>query len=45
MIESHGFSSDGVDVRGDFTRVAVAAQVIRPAGIDADEKDIANLFM
>jgi len=40
--KKHAFPGKPVNVRGGLAAVAVAAEVVGAAGIDADKKDIAD---
>ncbi len=40
--EDDALLGDPVDVRGDAAGIAVAAEVVGPAGVDADQEDVAN---
>jgi len=44
ILEDDTLFGDGIDIGSGFTSKAIAAEVIRPAGIDADEDDAARPF-
>jgi hypothetical protein len=43
IFEDNALLGDDIDIRGDFTGITVATQIICPTGIDTDEDNTANL--
>ena len=44
IFKQNSFCGNSIDIGCGFRFVSVAAEMVGPAGVDTDEKDIANIF-